>query len=177
MAVSAYIPAEYDGWLLMMHDLAGGFEWIPGNTPSFGYASWPQSESFFLSMTTIEGEFYILHTSNYTGISVIQTIAKGKYPAVAPDGARFVYRCSNQSYLCIQDVELTVSRLLTPVQSINVLGQMLSTTAWWSRDGNWIYFSSALDGDWDIYRIRPDGSDLQNLTGDWPTNELMPALR
>ncbi|MEA3439860.1 MAG: inactive serine/threonine-protein kinase VRK3 [Chloroflexota bacterium] len=30
---------------------------------------------------------------------------------------------------------------------------------------------------WDIFRIRPDGSDLQNLTPDWTSNELMPALR
>jgi len=49
-------------------------------------------------------------------------------------------------------------------------------TAMWSGDGLWIYFASAADGDWDIYRVRPDGSELQNLTAEWDSNELMPAL-
>ena len=29
---------------------------------------------------------------------------------------------------------------------------------------DWIVFLSSMEGDMEIYRIRPDGSDLQNLT-------------
>jgi Tol biopolymer transport system component len=47
----------------------------------------------------------------------------------------------------------------------------------WSVDGQWIYFASAEDGDWDIYRIRPNGGDLKNLTNAWESNEIMPALQ
>jgi Tol biopolymer transport system component len=47
----------------------------------------------------------------------------------------------------------------------------------WSSDGEWIYFSSAMDSDLDIFRVRPDGTDLQNMTPDWTSNEIMPALK
>jgi Tol biopolymer transport system component len=48
----------------------------------------------------------------------------------------------------------------------------------WSADGQWLYFASAFDGDWDIYRIRLDGSGMQNLTEDWgSSNEVNPALK
>jgi Tol biopolymer transport system component len=50
-------------------------------------------------------------------------------------------------------------------------------SAAWSSDGKWVYFSSSISGSWDIYRMRPDGSMIQNLTEDWPSDELMPAAR
>ena len=34
----------------------------------------------------------------------------------------------------------------------------------WSLDGQWIAFHSDRDGDFDIYIVRPDGSDLRQLT-------------
>ena len=37
-----------------------------------------------------------------------------------------------------------------------------------SHDGQWIVFSSRRDGSTDIYRVRPDGSDLERLV-DHPT--------
>lgn len=33
-----------------------------------------------------------------------------------------------------------------------------------SRDGKWIYFQAKDNGLWDIYRCKPDGSELTNLT-------------
>jgi Tol biopolymer transport system component len=53
----------------------------------------------------------------------------------------------------------------------------MPSTAMWSSDGQWIYFSSVDGGDWDIFRIHPDGSGMENLTADWPSNELVPALQ
>lgn len=35
-----------------------------------------------------------------------------------------------------------------------------------SRDGNWIVFTSERSGSADIYRVHPDGSSLERLTGD-----------
>jgi Tol biopolymer transport system component len=52
----------------------------------------------------------------------------------------------------------------------------MPATAMWSGDNQWIYFSSEDGGDWDIFRMRPDGSGLENLTQDWASNELTPAL-
>lgn len=40
----------------------------------------------------------------------------------------------------------------------------LDYNASFSPDGQWIIFTSHRDGNADLYRIRPDGSDLQRLT-------------
>jgi Tol biopolymer transport system component len=44
----------------------------------------------------------------------------------------------------------------------------------WSPDGEWIVFTSDRDGDHDIWRIRPDGRGLQNLTPDSPARDSAP---
>jgi len=36
----------------------------------------------------------------------------------------------------------------------------------WSPDGRWIVFASRRDGPWDLYALRPDGSELTRLTDD-----------
>jgi len=36
----------------------------------------------------------------------------------------------------------------------------------WSPDGQWIVFQSQRSGNWDIYKIRPDGTGLTRLTSD-----------
>jgi len=46
----------------------------------------------------------------------------------------------------------------------------------WSLDGRWIYYASLDGGDLDIFRIHPDGTGQANLTKNWPSNELMPAV-
>ena len=44
----------------------------------------------------------------------------------------------------------------------------------WSPDGNYIVFSSNRDGDYDLYIIRTDGTDLTQLTNE-PGDEASPA--
>ncbi len=50
----------------------------------------------------------------------------------------------------------------------------------WSRDGEWIAFtrgnSRNRDADADIWRIRPDGSEPQNLTPNSPGNDSSPSF-
>src|SRR5215471_15399531 len=36
----------------------------------------------------------------------------------------------------------------------------------WSRDGQWIVFTSDRNGSADLYRVKPDGTGLERLTGD-----------
>jgi TolB protein len=38
--------------------------------------------------------------------------------------------------------------------------------AQWSPDGDWIAFTFVVDGGFDIFKVRPDGSDLTALTDD-----------
>jgi TolB protein len=49
-----------------------------------------------------------------------------------------------------------------------------TTTPSWSPDGKYVIFSSNLDGDYDLYIVRTDGSELKQLTN-LPGDELSPA--
>ena len=79
--------------------------------------------------------------------------------------------------MCLWDVSSASSSTLYAITYVRLDGLPVPASPAWSADGEWIYFPSAEDGDWDIYRIRPDGSGLENITPDWPSNELMPALQ
>lgn len=50
-----------------------------------------------------------------------------------------------------------------------------SDTPSWSPDGQWIYFSSNREGNYDVYKMRWDGSDAVRLTTD-PRDEFWPRL-
>jgi Tol biopolymer transport system component len=43
-------------------------------------------------------------------------------------------------------------------------GSDRDTFPYWSPRGDWITFTSQRDGDYEIYRIRPDGQDVMRLT-------------
>jgi len=44
----------------------------------------------------------------------------------------------------------------------------------WSPDGEWLAFQSDRAGSWNIYVIRPDGSDLRAVAPSLSTNEAPP---
>ena len=46
-----------------------------------------------------------------------------------------------------------------------------AVTPAWSTDGKWIAFASNHEGNYDIYRVRPDGSELTRITSS-PEQEL-----
>ncbi len=177
LAYSAYLPPAYAEWVLLVHDLYEDVETIIDISPALGYVSWPQQAGDFLAMSYEGGEFVIQQIAGFPPNTVPEPLIAGKYPAISPDGTQMVYLCAHQRYLCLQDLDSPTPRLLHAVQQIRVEDENIPLTAMWSADGLWVYFASAEDGDWDIYRIHPDGSNLQNMTADWPSNEIMPALR
>ena len=54
-------------------------------------------------------------------------------------------------------------------------GSDFDTFPTWSPRGAWIAFTSRRDGDYEIYRIRPDGTDLERLTQS-PGNDAHPSF-
>lgn len=108
----------------------------------------------------------------------------GKFPAVSPDGSFLAYVCDGYKKLCIVNLSsgLTIYTRQIITKAIN--GEYLPVgTPVFSVDNQWVYFSSAEDGDWDIYRMHLNGSNLENLTDSWQSadgqksNEIMPAVR
>lgn len=47
----------------------------------------------------------------------------------------------------------------------------------WSADGQAIAYASDLDGDWDIYVYHLDTGRSENLTAEWPSDEMHPNWR
>jgi Tol biopolymer transport system component len=79
------------------------------------------------------------------------------FPSFAPDGKRFVFRVFNaDSYgLRIMNLETrTVATLTDDYDNFPL----------WSPRGDLIMFSRLIDGAYEIYTIKPDGSSLKRLT-------------
>jgi tetratricopeptide (TPR) repeat protein len=181
IAYSAYIPQDYDDWTLMITDNRERTDYVITGTntlPAPGYLSWTRDGSTFLAMVKRNEKFYIERTAKFPANLEPEEIIRGKYPAISPDGSRVVYLCAEQLYLCLMDLEPEKIIFLAEVKHTKVRGETIPLTAMWSSDSQWVYFSSAPEGNWDIFRVHPDGSNLQNLTRVWgDSNEIMPVLK
>lgn len=56
-------------------------------------------------------------------------------------------------------------------QLFPALNPQKDSTPYWSADGRWVAFQSLREGNWEIYRMRPNGTHLQNLTRN-PANDV-----
>ena len=172
----AYSAEDNDDWKLYVADIAGHQFSLIDDNPLSGYVSWWPEDYDFLSMSKIS-QFVIRKTENMVSGST-KTIAQGKYPVLSPDGKYMAYICGDSLALCIKEFSTGRADTLYSIKYERINDVRVPASPAWSADGEWIYFASADDGDWDIYRIRPDGDDIQNLTQNWDSsNELMPASR
>jgi serine/threonine protein kinase len=172
----AYSADESGSWKLYVADIAGHQASLFDDNPLSGYVSWSADNYDFLSMSKID-QFVIRKTEDMNSGST-KTIAQGKYPVLSPNGKYMAYICGTNLDLCVKEFSTGKSTTLYSIKYERINDVRVPASPAWSADGEWIYFASADDGDWDIYRIRPDGDDIQNLTQNWDSsNELMPASR
>jgi Tol biopolymer transport system component len=104
----------------------------------------------------------------------LTTLGINEYPKWSPDGKFIVYHsigmdnCSGISFMKADgsdQVCLVIDKAFPPVQNINPS---------WSSDGRYIVFSSNLDGNYDLYMVKADGSGLTQLTN-LPGDENVPS--
>lgn len=86
-----------------------------------------------------------------------QKLIGGIFPAWSPDGASLVYVDLNYDIVRF-DLETDI---ITPLTNTPVSRQ--NTTPDWSPDGEWIIFSSNQTPNHMIYRIRRDGTDIEQI--------------
>jgi hypothetical protein len=152
-------------------------ERLAGEYSNLGYVTFlPEELQYFWMGVRASGYFDIMQTAVQTDRTWL--IGQGKHPAVAPDGSRLVYFCGNLLHLCMFERETNELLFQIPISYFKKINEKnIPATAAWSQDGQWVYFSSSILGNWDVYRMHPDGSQMQNLTEAWTSDEYMPAAR
>jgi Tol biopolymer transport system component len=83
-------------------------------------------------------------------------------PNWSPDGSKVAY-ASGRPHMRGQ-WDIVVLDLATGQETMITNDAQREMHTSWSPDGKWIAFVRMTDGGSDIYRIRPDGTDLQQLT-------------
>ena len=79
------------------------------------------------------------------------------FPSMSPDGRRFVYRTfgADGDGLRIMDIA---------TKQVTSIGDGYDNFPLWSPRGDVIMFSRQVNGDYEIYSIKPDGTGLKRLT-------------
>ena len=190
----AYSENLNSKWLMKIDTFPQGNNNLTiSNYPTAGYTSWFWDTQDMLYMIYRAGTFRILRMQgmdpNQTGdVSPASTqdgneIDQWEFPAISPDGLQMAFLCQvgSQYWLCVTNMSTGKTNALQRIQFVNTRWDKWSIisagTPVWSRDGTWIYFSSADEGNFDIYRIHSDGSGKQNITSTWASNEIMPNMR
>ena len=103
--------------------------------------------------------------------SDVRALTKGAgnagFPSFSPDGTQVVYRFWTDTAGGLRIVTLADG-------AVRTLTTGYDNFPGWSPRGDRIVFSRLADGDFDIFTIRPDGTDLQQLTTS-PGNDSHPA--
>jgi Tol biopolymer transport system component len=87
------------------------------------------------------------------------------FPSWSPDARRLVFRTASALGKGLRILDLTTGQTTVPTDS-----SYIDNFPSWSPDGSTIAFTRNMQGNYDIFTIRPDGSGLQRLTTD-PGND------
>lgn len=89
-------------------------------------------------------------------LAVFLVAATGLFLA-QPETIVFIRLGPSQTRLFVSNADGTAERPLLNTDSLDY-------NPVWSRDGQWIVFTSERNGSADLYRVEPDGTGLQRLT-------------
>ncbi|MFN2525310.1 MAG: TolB family protein [Actinomycetota bacterium] len=116
-------------------------------------------------------DLYIMDADGSNREPLLQEPGSQHMPAYSPDGSWIAYTDAPSRAIKLIRTDGSRSRYLT---SPGKFGDVAPFSARWSPDGDHIVFAT-LDGDYDIWVVRPDGSGLKNLTSDSFVGEQNPV--
>jgi TolB protein len=111
----------------------------------------------------IDSEF---RAGNLRKISPGTSVQLGEEPTWSPDGRRIAFVTTTEQLVVVDADGKNRSQIL---QS----GGMYCHQPAWSPDGDWIAFASDRDGNIELYKVHPDGTELTRLT-DEPAIDCRP---
>jgi Tol biopolymer transport system component len=141
-----------------MGGVAFGPGWSPdGQSIVFGFGGYLQIRGVAVAR---------IMTVHRDGSSV-KDLTEGKpnagFPSWSADGKEIVFRTFGENEMGLRIVNLESGK-------VRVLTTALDNLPEWSPDGSRILFTRKQDNNFDIYTIKPDGTDLKRLT-DFPATD------
>ena len=132
--------------------------WSPdGQRIAFGYGG-------FLQGRRTNGAKIMVVNRDGSGLAELTSdVPNAGFPSWSADGKEIVYRsfAANERGLRILSVETHTTRSLT---------DGVDNLPYWSPDGTRILFTRSERGNFDIYTVKPDGTDVRRLTN-FPAND------
>jgi Tol biopolymer transport system component/DNA-binding winged helix-turn-helix (wHTH) protein len=143
------------------NETAGPGGWSPDGTKIVFYSDRNGKDDIYVvSAETVRPKLVLSEPDNDLGT-----------PVYSPDGGHILYSRGLED----KTGELRIFDRDTQETSLVTQTERSSISARWSPDANWIVFSDRANGNSEIFRIRPDGSDLENLTKQ-PSSDATSAI-
>ena len=164
-------PAASERSIIRMRPDGSDAQRVPSNIEQNWSPVWSPDAR---SMVYVSGIFFDLYRASEYGrrVDMLSTcFAQEQAPAWSPDGEQlaFVSNCRiNSLSLMVMQPNGTQRRRLTDDTGVE-------NSPKWTPDGNWILFLSTQNGRTNIYRIRPDGSELQAVTNEGNVLRFAPS--
>ncbi len=173
----AYLSKPVEGGLwtiyLMGSDGSNRIPVIEASSDFVSAPSWsPGGDRLaFVSDSDGSADIWVVDREGREAANLSEDSAKDNCPAWSPDGEWIAFASVRDSpywELYVMRADGSELRRLTWWEDASDLWPS------WSPDGSRLAFASKRDGNWEIYRVAPDGADLVRLTYD-PADDQHPA--
>ncbi len=175
--LGGYVPGEYD--LYIMHPDSGETRRLTQFPVYDSYLSASPDGNRFAVCSDKAGnlEIYVIDTLGNELARLTKNHFDDSDPEWSPDGSQMLFRSNRKGAWRIWKMNADGSepvQLTAYVEREDDEGDLGEGPPKWSPDGSKILFFSHRQGNWDLYTMNPDGSDLQNLTNSG-VNESWPS--